>query len=157
METKHLTANYQTSTGYRFISEGTNAYKVSIHLPDDTYVYSSIGFVTLGKKAALRKAIKTRNELGHRAWGKFWRRVLKEHDLIISLPHNLEPKLSKCGTYYAAYWSDENKKRKCRKRSVEKYGKLAAYMQCKRVLLDAHRKNLELLLFMDRLSTIDLK
>ena len=42
-------------------------------------------------------------------------------------------------------------------RSISKYGKLAAYMQTKKALLEAHKDNLEILTFMGRLNSIDLK
>lgn len=157
METQNLTANYQTSTGYRFISEGETAFKIHLHLPDDSVFHRSVGFIKLGKKKALRKALKIRNEQGKKAWRKFWPRVLNEHDLIICLPHSLEPNISSCGGYYVAMWSDNNRVRKYRKRSIKKHGKLSAYTQCKKILLEAHRDQIELLLFMGRLNTIDLK
>lgn len=160
-------SNFKTNTGHRFISKGKTAFKISIHKPDDTYLYKSVGFVRLGEEKALRKAVKLRNEIGKAHWGKFWPRILNEHNLITRLPHTLEPELLvvNCGLkgspyimeVYQAMWSDKDGKRHCRKYSLNKYGKLAAYMKAKRAMLEAHKDVLELLKFMDRVSTIELK
>lgn len=167
---KPLSINYQTKTGERFISKGKTAFKIRIHKPDDTLLHRSVGFVRLGEEKALKKAIKLRNELGKQLWGKFWPSILNEPNLITRLPHTLEPVLltTNCGNaengeyqykidVYQAAWSDKNGQRHCRKYSVNKYGKLAAYMKAKRAMLDAHKDVLELLKFMDRVSTIELK
>jgi hypothetical protein len=41
--------------------------------------------------------------------------------------------------------------------SIRKHGRLAAYSQTKRALLDAHKDVIDLLIFMGRLNSIDLK
>ncbi|MDF4887213.1 hypothetical protein P3576_28705, partial [Vibrio parahaemolyticus] len=64
-------------------------------------------------------------------------------------------------TCYIAKWREFNDdgeyKYKTVVRSISKYGKLAAYMQTKKALLEAHKDNLEILTFMGRLNSIDLK
>ena len=41
--------------------------------------------------------------------------------------------------------------------SINKYGKLAAYLKTKKKLLEVHKDNLEILMFMGRIHSIDLK
>lgn len=156
-------SNFKTNTGYRFITKGKTAFKISIHKPDDTYLYKSVGFVRLGEEKALRKAVKLRNEIGKAHWGKFWPRILNEPNLITRLPHTLEPTYitvtdgGKILDVCQAMWTNKNGERCCRRYSLNKYGKLAAYMKAKRAMLEAHKDVLELLKFMDRVSTIELK
>lgn len=139
----------------RFISKGETAFKIQIHAPHDELVCRSVGFIKIGENKARREAVKLRNKLGRELWGKFWPRVLKEEDLFLRLTHSLEP--IDMGDYYQAMWSDKKGVRHCRKRSIEAHGRLAAYTQCKKAILDAHSEEIELLRFMGRLSTIDLK
>ncbi|AUW02765.1 Fe3+-citrate ABC transporter substrate-binding protein [Vibrio campbellii] len=165
-------SNLITNTGHRFISKGKTAFKIHIHTPDDTVLHRSVGFVRIGEKKGLKKAIKLRNELGREMWGKFWRRLLKDPYLMTRLPHSVEPKIvhkpnptledpDNRDTCYIAKWREFNDageyKYKTVVRSINKYGKLAAYMQTKKALLDAHKDNLEILTFMGRLNSIDLK
>lgn len=92
---KHVMSksNLETNTGHRFISKAKTAYKIHIHTPDDKVLHRSVGFVRLGEKKGLKKAILLRNELGSAMWGKFWRRILKDPYLMTRLPHSLEPKI----------------------------------------------------------------
>lgn len=162
-----VTANYQTNTGERCISKGKTAFKIRIHTPDDTFLHRSVGFIRIGEKKGLRKAKKLRDELGKKLWGKHWQRILNEPNLITSLPHTLEPTLQTtfCGDkgdnyaidVYQAMWTDKNGKRHCRKYSLNKHGKLAAYTKAKRAMLEAHADVLDLLKYMNRVSTIELK
>ncbi|EJN6827384.1 Fe3+-citrate ABC transporter substrate-binding protein [Vibrio cidicii] len=165
-------SNLITNTGHRFISKGRTAFKIHIHTPDDTVLHRSIGFIKMGEKKALQKAIKMRNELGKEMWGKFWRRLLKDPHLMTRLPHSLEPKIvhkpsptqsdpNNRDTCYIAKWRELNDQGEYRYktvvRSISKYGKLAAYSQTKKALLEAHKENLEILTFMGRLNSIGLK
>ena len=54
-------SNLITNTGHRFISKGKTAFKIHIHTPDDTVLHRSVGFVRIGEKKGLKKAIKLRN------------------------------------------------------------------------------------------------
>ena len=56
-------------------------------------LHRSVGYIRIGEKKGLQKAIKMRNELGVSMWGKFWRRLLKDPYLMTRLPHSLEPKV----------------------------------------------------------------
>lgn len=85
-------SNLTSNTGHRFISKGKTAYKIHIHAPDDKVVHRSVGFIRIGEKKALEKAIQLRNELGKEMWGKFWNRLLKEPYLMTRLPHDSNPK-----------------------------------------------------------------
>ncbi len=105
-------------------------------------------------------------------WGKHWRRILKDPYLMTRLPHSLEPKIiykprptsdnpdSRDACYIAA-WRDYDNKGKCTFKSVvcsiNKHGKLAAYTKTKKALLEAHKDCLDILIYMGRLSSIDLK
>ncbi len=152
-----------SNTGHRFISKGKTCFKIHIHTPDDKTLHRSVGFVRIGEKKGLRKAIKLRNELGREMWGKHWNRVLNDPDLIIRLPHTLEPTYltvtdqGKTLDVCQAMWSDSESNRHCRRYSLNKYGKLGAYIKAKKALLDAHRDVIDILLFMNRINTIDLK
>ncbi|WP_375751030.1 Fe3+-citrate ABC transporter substrate-binding protein [Vibrio sp. HN007] len=165
-------SNLVTNTGHRFISKGKTAFKLHIHTPDDTILHRSVGFVRLGEEEALKKAIKLRNDLGAELWGKHWSKVLKDPYLMTRLPHNLEPKIiykarkknaegDNREPYYIAKWIEytEEGEHKYRSKlcSIKKHGKLAAYSMTKRALLEAHKDNIPILLFMGRLNSIDLK
>ncbi|MDG3034199.1 Fe3+-citrate ABC transporter substrate-binding protein [Vibrio parahaemolyticus] len=151
------TANYQTNTGERFISESKTAFKIHIPKPEGGVLHRSVGFVRIGKKKGLRKAIKKRDIEGSKLWEKHWKRVLNNESLITRLPHNLEPTITPNGRWYVAMWSDENGVRHCRKRSIDEHGKLAAYVACKKEMLKGCKGYIDILLFMGRLNTIDLK
>lgn len=161
-------SNLVSNTGHRFISKGKTAYKVHIHTPDDTVLHRSIGFIRCGEKKALEKAIQLRNTLGKEMWGKFWSRLLKEPYLMTRLPHDLEPKIiyksrdpETSQGYDIAKWREYDDQGNFTYRSsvcsIDKHGKLAAYSKAKRALLEAHKDNIDLLLFMGRLNSIDLK
>lgn len=157
------TSNYQTNTGHRFISKGKTAFKIHIHTPDDKTLHRSVGFVRIGENKGLRKAIKLRNELGREMWGKHWNRILNQPDLITRLPHTLEPTYltvtdgGKTLDVCQAMWSDRKGERHCRRYSLNKHGKLGAYIKAKKAILKAHRDVIDILLFMNRINTIDLK
>lgn len=161
-------SNLTSNTGHRFISKGKTAYKIHIHTPDDTILHRSVGFIRIGEKKALEKALQKRNELGKEMWGKFWHRLLKDAYLMTRLPHDLEPKIiykskdpETSHGYYIAKWREYLGDGKFNYRStvcsIDKHGKLAAYSKAKRALLEAHKENIDLLLFMGRLNSIDLK
>lgn len=144
----------------RFLSVGKTAYKIHIHMPDDSVLHKSIGFTKQGKEQGYKSAIKRRNELGRAAWGKHWNRILSEPKIFNRLPKNLEPILytdSKSGNQYYRAMPMLNGKRTCTKRSVVKYGKLGAYLACKKILLNAYERDLELLSYMGRVPTVYLK
>ncbi len=161
-------SNLTTNTGHRFISRGKTAFKIHIHTPDDTILHRSIGFMRIGEEKALKKAIELRNQLGKEMWGKHWNRLLKDPYLMTRLPHDLEPKIiykskdpETSAGYYIAKWREhlEDGKFKYRSKvcSIDKHGKLAAYSIAKRALLEAHKDNIDILIFMGRLNSIDLK
>ncbi|QIL84903.1 Fe3+-citrate ABC transporter substrate-binding protein [Vibrio sp. HDW18] len=165
-------SNLSTNTGHRFISRANTAYKIHIHTPDDTVLHRSVGFIRLGEQKGLKKAIVLRNQLGLAMWGKFWRQILKDPYLMTRLPHSLEPKIiykprptledpKARDTCYIAAWREYDNQDRCVFRSVvcsiNKHGKLAAYAKTKKALLAAHQDCLELLVFMGRLNSIDLK
>lgn len=165
-------SNLTTNTGHRFISKAKTAFKIHIHMPDDTVLHRSVGFIRLGEDKGLTKAIQLRDELGSAVWGKFWRRLLKDPYLMTRLPHSLEPKIiykprptkdnpdAKDACYIVAWRNyDENGKLvyKSVVCSIRKHGKLAAYSKTKKALLDANKENLEILEFMGRLSSVNLK
>lgn len=165
-------SNLETNTGHRFISKAKTAFKIHIHTPDDKVIHRSVGYIRIGEKKGLKKAIKLRNEMGSEMWGKFWRRLLKDPYLMTRLPHSLEPKIifkprptkdnpdGKDECYIAAWRNyDENGKLIYRSVvcSIKKHGRLAAYSKTKKALLAANKENLEILEFMGRLNSIDLK
>ncbi|MGF1719788.1 Fe3+-citrate ABC transporter substrate-binding protein [Vibrio kyushuensis] len=165
-------SNLITNTGHRFISKAKTAYKIHIHAPDDSVLHRSVGYVRIGEKKGLKKAIKLRNELGSEMWGKFWRRLLKDPYLMTRLPHSVEPKIifkprptrdepNKKDECYIAAWRTYDSDGKLVYRSVvcsiSKHGRLGAYSKTKKALLEANKGNLEILEFMGRLNSIDLK
>lgn len=161
-------SNFDTSTGHRFISKAKTAYKIHIHTPQDTIHHRSVGYIRIGEKAGLRKAIKIRNEIGYSLWGKFWKQILKDPALITRLPHSLEPKIvfkphptmsdpdnrHEC---YIAKWIkwDENGNQKISTvvKSIKKHGRLSAYTQTKRALLEGNKEHIEILQFMGRVGS----
>ena len=157
MDSKAKTENQ--ALDMRFMSTSKTAYKIHIHMPDDTVVHKSVGFIKQGKEAGYKSAIMLRNELGSKAWGKHWKRILSDPKVFNRLPKNLEPILytnPKKGQYYRAM-PVINGKRICAKRSVDKYGKLGAYLACKKILLKAYERDLDLLSYMGRVPTVYLK
>ena len=165
-------SNLTTNTGHRFISKAKTAFKIHIHTPDDKVLHRSVGYVKIGEKKGLKKAIKLRNELGSAMWGKFWRKLLKDPYLMTRLPHSVEPKiifnldqlkliLTRKDECYIAAWRNYDKNGKLIYRSIvcsiKKHGRLAAYTKTKKALLEANKDNLEILEFMGRLTSIDLK
>lgn len=61
-------SNLETNTGHRFISKAKTAYKIHIHTPDDKVLHRSVGYIRIGERKGLKKAIKLRNELGREMW-----------------------------------------------------------------------------------------
>ncbi|MEZ8238629.1 MULTISPECIES: Fe3+-citrate ABC transporter substrate-binding protein [Vibrio] len=154
--------------GHRFISKGRTAYK--IHVPDSsiTVQHLSVGFIKLGEKEALKIAIKKRNQLGKKFWGKHWKRILEDELLLGRLPRSLEPTLVYKPT---PTLSDPDKKELCYLtkwrvlntnsgkyqyktvvRSIGKYGKLSAYIQTKSALLEAYSDILPIIEHIGRYS-----
>ncbi|MEH0688369.1 Fe3+-citrate ABC transporter substrate-binding protein [Vibrio cholerae] len=165
-------SNLITNTGHRFISKAKTAYKIHIHTPDDKVLHRSVGYVRIGEKKGLQKAIRLRNELGSEMWGKFWRRILKDPYLITRLPHSLEPKIiykprptkhdpeARDECYIAAWRNYDDNGRLIYKSvvcSIKKHGRLGAYTKTKKALLEANKDNLEILEFMGRLTSIAFK
>lgn len=165
-------SNYETNTGHRFISKAKTAFKIHIHCPDDTVLHRSVGYIRIGEKAGLKKAIKLRNELGKELWKKHWKRVLNEPDWFTRLPHSLEPKIiykprpSKANPthkepYYIAKWygKAEDGKRKVYSKlaPINKLGKLAAYQVAKQALMDAYKDDINIIRYMERMTIVSLK
>ncbi|WP_390240719.1 Fe3+-citrate ABC transporter substrate-binding protein [Vibrio sp. R78045] len=154
-------------SNHRFISQTAKTFKIHIHTPDDEVLHRSVGYSKIGEKEGLKVAIKLRNDLGKLLWKKYWPEVLKNDKLLLRLPHSLDPvivyKPAPTKTdpnhripCYLAKWKeyDEsgNYKLKTVVRSINKYGKLAAYTQTKMALLEAHKDVIPLLEFMERYS-----
>lgn len=143
----------------RFMSISEKAIKLHIPTPDDGMSHHSVGYLKLGVDEAYKKALKLRNLRGKTLWKSHWNNVIGDPDYLYRLPKNLEPLLMTTASgneYYRAMPTIEGK-RKCIKRSVNKYGKLGAYLHCKRALLEAYEEYLPILSFMGRLPTIKLK
>ncbi|HAV1574506.1 TPA: Fe3+-citrate ABC transporter substrate-binding protein [Vibrio parahaemolyticus] len=166
METINAKAYFKSNTGYRFISKGKTAFKISIPKPDGSYTYRTVGFVRLGEEKALKKAIIERNKKGKEIWGKFWHQVVSDWTLLARLPRNLEPrhylasdKESQAGEYRANWVMRKGDEvvKVARRYSCDEHGKLTAYLLAKKALMHAHKNNLELLAFMGRNSLIGLK
>lgn len=161
-------SNLTTNTGHRFISKSDSAFKIHIHLPDDTILHRSVGYLKIGEEKGLRKALKLRNKLGVEHWTrKFWNMILDDPYLFTRLPHSLEPKVvykpnptksnpNNRDECYIAKWRQFNgsgeSHYKTVVRSVNKYGKLAAYTQTKKALTDAHSDLIPLISYMERQS-----
>ncbi len=167
-----MKGSFEEQTDLRFISKGDTAFKIHIHLPDDTVVHRSVGFVRIGEKNALKKAIRLRDSIGKKSWGSHWHKILLDPDVFLRLPHSLEPTLimkhkptidepDRKIPYYIAKWciSHENGKRKYKSMlaSVERYGKLGAYNRAKRALMEAHRDILPILTRLERFNIVKLK
>ncbi len=161
-ETQNAHSYFKSNTGYRFItkSEKQFCFKVSVPKPEGGYQYASVGYFRVGERKAMRKAIKKRNQIGKLLWGKHWERVRKDFTLLARLPRTTEPRLwvSKTGIQYYCfdYMSDEfdeSKKRYKKKHfkvSINRLGRLAAYIEIKRKILNIYKQEIELLKFMNR-------
>ncbi|ARR10301.1 Fe3+-citrate ABC transporter substrate-binding protein [Vibrio parahaemolyticus] len=163
-----MKSNFETNTGLRFISKAETAFKIHIHTPEDKILHRSVGYIRIGEKKGLKKAIRLRNEIGIKLWGKkLWKRVLNEPELFTRLPHSLEPKLIEKNApiksdprrkklHYLAKWyvygDDGSLSTKTTVVSVEKYGKLGAYNKAKRKLTEVYKNEIEILSYMDRFS-----
>lgn len=88
------------------------------------------------------------------------------------LPHSLEPKIiykprptkenpDYRDACYTAAWRSYDTRGHCSFNSVvcsiKRHGKLAAYTKTKKALLDVHKEYLDILIYMGRLNSIDLK
>ncbi len=147
---------YPTNTGYRFVSKGDGRFKIHIHMPDDSVCHRSVGYKKLGEERALRNAVKLRNDIGRKAWGKFWVQILNDPSLIIRLPHQLEPQeqYDNDGRHYYQVMYTKDGERKCFKRSIDKFGKLGAYNQCKRLLMEIYKDEIEIIRHMERFNVV---
>ncbi|WP_240207704.1 Fe3+-citrate ABC transporter substrate-binding protein [Vibrio sp. CyArs1] len=166
METDKAPAYFKSNTGFRFISKGKNAFKLSIPKPEGRYIYRSIGYVRIGEEIALKKAIKERNRLGKQSWGKFWHSVVSDWTLLARLPKNLEPTLCKASDRknetleYRANWierRDGELFKVSRRYSCTKHGKLGAYTLAKKAILHANKEKLALLQLMGRGPIVKMK
>ncbi|KOO07005.1 Fe3+-citrate ABC transporter substrate-binding protein [Vibrio sp. Vb5031] len=158
-------SNLVSSVKYRFISKSDVAVKIHVHLPDDTTTFQSIGFIKSNERLALIKAVKIRDEIGERAWGKYWHQVLRDRYLFTRLPHTLEPKIifkprgdtiDEC--YLAKFPVVVNGQRKMKSvvRSIRNRGREEAYKQTKKAILDGYKDVLDIMLFMGRITADDL-
>ncbi|WP_367989823.1 Fe3+-citrate ABC transporter substrate-binding protein [Vibrio sp. NTOU-M3] len=143
-----------------YISKSKTAFKVYVPLPQGGYIHRTIGFILIGEKHALNKALKLRNQLGFTHWGVHWKRLLADPKLLLKLPRTLEPIV----TYengietYRAMWteysSDGSRIRRCMKRSTDKHSRLSAYTQCKRKLESVYSEYHDLIRHMDRKNLV---
>lgn len=159
-----MAASNSTKTIHRFISKRDGSFKIHIHTPDDKILSRSVGYKKIGEKAALKKAVKLRNDLGFAMWGKHWRRVLSDETLFLRLPHSFEPNhgYDKCGDGYVMEVCRANITAKdgtkfCRKRSVNKYGRKGAYLETKKIMLDYYADVIELMIYMGRITEKQVK
>lgn len=141
----------------KYLSFGEKCVKVHVMKPSGEMFSASVGFVKIGKDAAVAKAIKIRDGAGMRLWGEYWRVLLANENYLISLPSEDEPYLyskpSPSGgelLYYQLNWSDLNRKRHCMKRSVEKHGFDGAYEQCRTRLKTEYAAYAGIILYMKR-------
>ncbi|MDF5103798.1 hypothetical protein P3603_22765 [Vibrio parahaemolyticus] len=153
----------------KFISHEEHRVRVHIHLPDDS-VYERSFTTSKGRDKAMRKALKERDSIGKKAWGKFWPRVLSEPGFFERMPHSLEPKqidkvkVYKNGNkvvfpYYAAIWADHSSKgcgKKTRLFSIKKMGALGAYNAAKRHLQEVHADYIPVIKHMERFNVNEL-
>ncbi|MFM2618660.1 Fe3+-citrate ABC transporter substrate-binding protein (plasmid) [Vibrio alginolyticus] len=162
-ECRNAYAYFVSNTGYRFITKKKTCYAVSVPKPEGGYVRRSVGFVRIGEKKALRKATKIRNQIGKELWGRCWDRVRKQFNLLARLPKSLDPRLTTIDgkQYYVARYTkyDENdqKREHFIKVSVSAHGKLAAWTLAKRKLLKAHSDVMDVLLHIEKVSSVQLK
>lgn len=153
----------------KFISHEEHRVRVHIHLPDDS-IYERSFTTSKGRDKAMRKALKERDNIGKKAWGKFWDRVLSEPGFFERMPHSLEPKqinkvkLNKNGSkvvfpYYAAIWADHSGKgcgKKTKLFSIKKMGALGAYNAAKRHLQEVHADYIPVIKHMERFNVNEL-
>ncbi|WP_407552643.1 hypothetical protein [Vibrio parahaemolyticus] len=96
-------------------------------------------------------------------WGRFWDRVRKQFNLLARLPKSLDPRLTTINgkQYYVArytkYDASNQKHEHSIKVSVNAYGKLAAWTIAKRKLLDAYSDVIDVLMHIEKVSTVKLK
>lgn len=153
----------------KFISHEEHRVRVHIHLPDDS-LYERSFTTSKGRDKAMRKALKERDKIGKKAWGKFWDRVLSEPGFFERMPHSLEPKqidkvkVYKSGSkvvfpYYAAIWADHSGKgcgKKTKLFSIKKMGALGAYNAAKRHLQEVHADYIPVIKHMERFNVNEL-
>lgn len=153
----------------KFISHEEHRVRVHIHLPDDS-LYERSFTTSKGRDKARRKALKERDNIGKKAWGKFWDRVLSEPGFFERMPHSLEPKqvdkvkVYKNGSkvvfpYYAAIWADHSGKgcgKKTKLFSIKKMGALGAYNAAKRHLQEVHADYIPVIKHMERFNVNEL-
>lgn len=158
--------SFKTNTGYRFISKSNVAFKITIPRPLGGYVYRTVGLLKLGEEEAFNKAIKERDQLGQKTWGKFWNKILSDYTYLSHLPRNLEPMYfldpkdtSKLGEYRANWitFVDGKRGKVARRYKVSAHGKLGAYMLAKKELQEAYKDKLDLLKFMGRNSVLTMQ
>lgn len=152
-------SNLITNTGERFISlcESSKCYSITFKTPFDERIERSVGFERLGKKKAMRKAVKMRNELGIKEWGtKCWKLLLNDPYLLTRLPHSLEPELvSKNGTpYYRSIFEDGKRRYVSKLFSTKAHGTLGAYAQAKRVKLEMYKEWMPIFKKINRFTVI---
>ncbi|MEH0785147.1 hypothetical protein H4F26_20275 [Vibrio alginolyticus] len=108
-------------------------------------------------------ATKIRNQIGKELWGRCWDRVRKQFNLLARLPKSLDPRLTTIDgkQYYVARYTkyDENdqKREHFIKVSVSAHGKLAAWTLAERKLLKAHSDVMDVLLHIEKVSSVQLK
>ncbi len=151
----------------RFISFGTKSVKIHLHLPDDTMYHRNIGSMKMGAAKAIKTAIRLRNKVGKKYWGPHWDRVLNEESFFERMPHSLtpvivhKPRTLKDGTrvsspYYLAKWLDrerstkEHRYFKSRVISIEKHGKLSAFIKAQQALHEGYAHYIPIIQYMDR-------
>ncbi len=151
----------------RFISFGTKSVKIHLHLPDDTMYHRNIGSIKIGAAKAIKTAIRLRNKIGKKYWGPYWDRVLNEESFFERMPHSLTPALVykprtlKNGEiarspYYLAKWLDrerstkEHRYFKSRVFSIEKYGKLSAFIKAQQALHEGYADYVPVMQYMER-------
>ncbi|EGR3070265.1 Fe3+-citrate ABC transporter substrate-binding protein [Vibrio parahaemolyticus] len=150
----------------RYIYTSKTAYKIRIPTPDGKGIFRSVGFVRSGKREALKRATKLRNTLGKEVWHEHWDLVLKTPDLLANLPFTIEPTLYDQPTgdntsipVYRVMWGEYDpklgrSKRVLRQYSLNKHGKLGAYLKAKKAIYDAHKEVYGLLIFMGRAKPV---
>ncbi|HHK8526254.1 hypothetical protein [Vibrio parahaemolyticus] len=153
----------------KFISHEEHRVRVHIHLPDDS-LYERSFTTSKGRDKAMRKALKERDNIGKKAWGKFWDRVISEPGFFERMPHSLEPKqidkvkVYRNGSkvvfpYYAAIWADHSGKgcgKKTKLFSIKKMGALGAYNAAKRHLQEVHADYIPVIKHMERFNVNEL-
>lgn len=161
-ETRTARSYFRSNTGYRFISksEKQRSFKISVPKPEGGHQYASVGYAKLGERRAMRKAINKRNKIGKRLWGKYWNRVRTDFTLLARLPRSLEPRVwtNETGLQYYCFdhmsneYDDEKGryKKRHRKVSISRLGRLAAYIEVKRLMHDEYESLMPLLKFMNR-------